>query len=113
MSFALRGLSSFRVSFIRGFTVGRYQRDVVGKGVCMRVERLGGEEVWFLFDFCNADRCSDCDQLLEDLQTGQGLQGMFICTLQNSLARSFFRSRFQYIIYTHASRIPQSLSLYS
>ena len=21
----------------------------------MRVERLGGEEVWFLFDFCNAD----------------------------------------------------------
>ena len=40
---------------IRGFTVGRYQRDVVGKGVCMRVERLGGEEVWFLFDFCTAD----------------------------------------------------------
>ena len=33
MSFVLRGLSSFRVSFIRGFTVGRYQRDVVGK-VC-------------------------------------------------------------------------------
>ena len=55
MSFVLRGLSSFRVSFIRGFTVGRYQRDVVGKGVCMRVERVGGEEVWFLFDFCNAD----------------------------------------------------------
>ena len=58
MSFALRGLSSFRVSFIRGFTVGRYQWDVVGKGV--RVERLGGEEVWFLFDFCNEDERSRC-----------------------------------------------------
>ena len=35
MSFVLRGLSSFRVSFIRGFTVGRYVSEGCGRERCV------------------------------------------------------------------------------
>ena len=68
---------------------------MVGKGVCMRVERVGGEEVWFLFDFCNAD----AQTVISFLKTC-GLDKDFkVHSLQNSLVQSFFRRRYVLLAY--------------